>query len=453
MAYDISDAGLRFIMAEEGRVVRNGRHVLYNDPVGHCTVGYGHLVHRGRCDGRASEAPYRNGITEDEALALKRKDARRFVDALNRLVTVPLTQNQVDALVSLMFNIGEGAPGVEDGFYESTVRRRLNARDYQGAADAFLMWKWADGRPILLGRRERERAMFLSDATKEAPDVPDMDHLHPTFRQRVEAACRATGASVLSAARSTERQAELYECSQNCRSTCSSCNPANRPGTSWHEYGDGIPSAPYAYAVDFVVNSALDRLRARAAEFGLVFNISGEKWHAQPVEIAESYRVYGAENRLPLPVISKEDEVFSQSPIPARHITAAHSGLLVTANGGAHGSAVIQARSNGALGQRWMLVGHEDGTISLVSRDGEKALDVPDGRNEPGVALQVADTVYNSNQRFRLAEVEANEFVISVPGTDLVLDVAGADSNEGSRLILWSWTGGLNQVFRLSSSV
>ncbi|ELI8281136.1 glycoside hydrolase family protein, partial [Yersinia enterocolitica] len=60
-------------------------------------------------------------------------------------------------LCSLIFNIGPTA------FANSTVLKRLNDGDYQGAADAFLMWKKAGNNPdILLPRRQRERALFLS---------------------------------------------------------------------------------------------------------------------------------------------------------------------------------------------------------------------------------------------------------------------------------------------------
>ena len=65
-----------------------------------------------------------------------------------------LNQNQFDALVSLVFNIGTGA------FARSTLLKRLNVGDYNGAAEAFLMWRNAGGKPILLNRRKREKALF-----------------------------------------------------------------------------------------------------------------------------------------------------------------------------------------------------------------------------------------------------------------------------------------------------
>lgn len=118
----------------------------------------------------------------------------------------------------------------------------------------------------------------------------DLDHLHPTFRQRIEKACAVTGASILSAARSRERQAELFAAFLN-----GTGNSANPPGTSWHEFGDGLPGTGSALAVDFLTGGRADRalaeVRARAEEFQLCFPIKGEAWHAQPIEVADAKRV------------------------------------------------------------------------------------------------------------------------------------------------------------------
>ncbi len=54
-------------------------------------------------------------------------------------VAVPLTQNQFDALVSLIYNIGEG------NFASSTLLKMLNAGNYRGAADQFLVWDKSKG--------------------------------------------------------------------------------------------------------------------------------------------------------------------------------------------------------------------------------------------------------------------------------------------------------------------
>ena len=64
-----------------------------------------------------------------------------------------LNQNQFDALVDFVFNVGVRA------FETSTLLRRLNEGNYQGAADQFLVWN----KPaMLIPRRQRPRARFLS---------------------------------------------------------------------------------------------------------------------------------------------------------------------------------------------------------------------------------------------------------------------------------------------------
>lgn len=194
MATAVSDAGLRFIAREEGEVKRDGRHVLYDDAVGNCTIGYGHLVRSGNCDG-SEPAAFKRGLTDAEALDLLRSDADRFVQAVRRLIRVPLNQNEFDALTSLAFNIGEA------GLEESTVRRKLNAEDRQGAADAFLMWNKATtpgGQLIelegLTNRRKRERELFLSPIQDSPPkEARYMFYLQPLIALHSALALDAEG--------------------------------------------------------------------------------------------------------------------------------------------------------------------------------------------------------------------------------------------------------------------
>lgn len=118
------------------------------------TIGYGHTktAHKGMT------------ISEVTAEELLRQDLSWVEDCIKRFVKVPLTQNQYDAIASLIFNIGEG------NFSGSSVLRKLNEKDYQGAADAFLMWnkqrsKTTGKLGVLKGltrRREEERKLFLS---------------------------------------------------------------------------------------------------------------------------------------------------------------------------------------------------------------------------------------------------------------------------------------------------
>lgn len=66
----LSKKGADFIGAFEGFSA-----TLYNDPAGHCTIGYGHLVHLGNCDG-SEPAEFKRGITRKRAARLLREDAR-----------------------------------------------------------------------------------------------------------------------------------------------------------------------------------------------------------------------------------------------------------------------------------------------------------------------------------------------------------------------------------------
>lgn len=95
-------------------------------------------------------------LTPDQERRLLALNMRDAVSTVAQTVKVPLTQNQHDALVSLVFNIGD------PHFRSSSVLRRLNAGDYSGAADAMRMWNKSGGKvsDVLTARRAREIAMF-----------------------------------------------------------------------------------------------------------------------------------------------------------------------------------------------------------------------------------------------------------------------------------------------------
>lgn len=140
----ISDKGIQFIIKEEGE-----RLTAYQDSVGVWTIGVGHT-------GYVDNKQITKGmtITQDKSRDILKSDLKRFEKAVNESVNIHLNQNQYDALVSLAFNIGEGA------FKRSTLLKLLNKGDYTGASQQFLVWKNAGGRPILLPRRKREKAVF-----------------------------------------------------------------------------------------------------------------------------------------------------------------------------------------------------------------------------------------------------------------------------------------------------
>ncbi|MDM0041891.1 lysozyme [Variovorax sp. J22R193] len=102
-------------------------------------------------------------------------DTRLFMDiaereaAVDAAVNVPLTQGQFDAMVSIVFNVGAGSK-YRDGIIRlkdgrpSTLLRKLNADDYQGASEAFDSWV-SPGSNVERGLRRRrtaERAVFES---------------------------------------------------------------------------------------------------------------------------------------------------------------------------------------------------------------------------------------------------------------------------------------------------
>jgi len=140
-----SSSGLALIKSFEGFEPK-----AYVCPAGVLTIGYGSTgkhVSRGQT------------ITEAEATALLAKDVVRFENAVNKL-GVALTQNQFDALVAFVYNVGEG------NFASSTLAKRLKAGDMTGAAAQFGAWNKARVKGVLTvlngltRRRAAEAALF-----------------------------------------------------------------------------------------------------------------------------------------------------------------------------------------------------------------------------------------------------------------------------------------------------
>jgi GH24 family phage-related lysozyme (muramidase) len=157
----LSKRGAALIAEFEGM-----RERLYNDPAGHCTIGIGHLVHRGRCNG-SEPAAFKRGITREQAYALLQRDARRMENAVNGL-GVPLNQNQFDALVSFTYNLGPAWTVTKTG-----IRDALRARRYRDVPREMRRWVYAGGRklPGLVRRREAEGKLFATPA-RPAPAPP-----------------------------------------------------------------------------------------------------------------------------------------------------------------------------------------------------------------------------------------------------------------------------------------
>lgn len=111
------------------------------------TIGYGH-THGVKIGDTCTIQQANQWLKEDCADAEK---------AINWRVTAPLNQNQFDALVSLVFNIGE------TNFAASTLLKLLNAKLYPDAAEQFPRWNKQAGKVLggLVARRAKERALFL----------------------------------------------------------------------------------------------------------------------------------------------------------------------------------------------------------------------------------------------------------------------------------------------------
>lgn len=97
--------------------------------------------------------------TMEQAMQWLKEDVREAEGHVNRLVKVELLQDQFDALVSLVFNIGGG------NFAKSTLLKKINARNFEGAADEFPRWNRAAGRVMagLTKRRHAEQSLFQSE--------------------------------------------------------------------------------------------------------------------------------------------------------------------------------------------------------------------------------------------------------------------------------------------------
>lgn len=161
-------AGFDLIKEFEGyhKELPNGDAEAYIDPVGIWTIGWGSIVLNGR--------PVRRGDVISRKLAeeLLNAEVAGFEKDVERLVKVPLNENQFSSLVSLCYNIGAGA------FAGSSARRLLNAGDYNGCAQAMLLWNKGtiNGQLTELAgltrRRKAERELFLKPVSIPAPQTP-----------------------------------------------------------------------------------------------------------------------------------------------------------------------------------------------------------------------------------------------------------------------------------------
>ena len=154
---NVSQKGIDLITRFEGVILHS-----YLCPKGVLTVGVGHT---------GSDVTKDMVITEKEAEQLLKKDLKLFESKLNYSIEhdhVVLNQNQFDACISFIFNLGFSA------FIFSTLYKKLKAGDFDGASDEFLKWVYITKTDKLTGerfklklkgleqRRKAERDLFLS---------------------------------------------------------------------------------------------------------------------------------------------------------------------------------------------------------------------------------------------------------------------------------------------------
>ena len=120
----------------------------YKCPAGVWTIGYGHIkgVHEGM------------KITEMQAEEMLKSELHEYEGYINDYVTVPLNQNQFDAMVSWVYNLGGG------NLRSSTLLKVLNAGDYDGVPAQMLRWNKAGGKVLegLTRRRQAEADLFVA---------------------------------------------------------------------------------------------------------------------------------------------------------------------------------------------------------------------------------------------------------------------------------------------------
>ena len=145
----ISQEGVNLIKHFEGC-----RLEAYKCPAGVWTIGYGHTANVKEGD----------SVDQEAAEAFLIEDLESFEQAVTRLVEVPLTQQQFDALVSWTFNLGAG------NLAESTLLRKLNNYQYAEVPEQMMRWVRAGGQVLdgLVKRRAAEAALFQNKDWREA---------------------------------------------------------------------------------------------------------------------------------------------------------------------------------------------------------------------------------------------------------------------------------------------
>lgn len=132
------------------------------------TIGFGHT----------------NGVRLGQTISMKKaeeylkEDLVKFENGVENCVKVPMSQNMFDALVSFAFNVGNGA------LKTSTLLKKLNSKDYEGASEEFLKWNKAGGKVLtgLVNRRKEERKLFRKGMKKFVKNLTQKNEEFPSLK-------------------------------------------------------------------------------------------------------------------------------------------------------------------------------------------------------------------------------------------------------------------------------
>ncbi|MCD7779853.1 MAG: lysozyme [Candidatus Gastranaerophilales bacterium] len=142
-----SDNGINLIKKFEGLKTK-----AYKCPAGVWTIGYGHT----------SGVLSTDTCTKEQATNWLKQDVKTAENAIEKYVKVELNQNQFDALVSFIYNVGSVA------FRKSTMLKFINNKHFPLAAGQFDLWIYSKGVKLegLIARRKAEKELFLRNSVE-----------------------------------------------------------------------------------------------------------------------------------------------------------------------------------------------------------------------------------------------------------------------------------------------
>lgn len=256
----ISERGLALIREFEGL-----RLAAYPDPAtggDPWTIGYGHT--KGVKQG--------DTCTKEQAEEWLRADAQEAAIAVLRAVVIRLSQSQLDALTSFVFNLGIG------NLRKSTLLKKLNAAD-PAAADEFAKWTYAAGKvmPGLVRRRAAEAALF-----KEKEMLPFIAAAIPALIQAAPSLIRIFGESPQSEknAKAAELVAEIAKTATGQPTTEGAVHAIESDPAQAAAYREAIhQNMGELVSLSIQVSEAEDKSRGAALDRNLALaNASGGRW-------------------------------------------------------------------------------------------------------------------------------------------------------------------------------